>query len=42
MIEKAVEYIQGVKSGKILSCDWIKLAIDRHLNDLKKEMAFLL
>ena len=37
MIEKAVEYIQGVKSGKILSCNWIKLAIDRHLNDLKKK-----
>ena len=29
------KYINGVTSGKILSCKWVKLAVDRHLNDLK-------
>jgi phage terminase large subunit-like protein len=26
-----------VKSGKTLACKWVHLAIDRHLNDLKRE-----
>lgn len=37
MIELAHQYIDGVKSGKISSCNWIKLAIDRHFKDLKRK-----
>jgi phage terminase large subunit-like protein len=29
------DYIDGVLSGEILACRWVKLAVKRHLNDLK-------
>ena len=32
----AEKYISGVKSGKIIVCKWVKLAVTRHLNDLKR------
>ena len=32
---KVVEaYIKGVKSGEIIACRWVQLAVERHLNDL--------
>ena len=40
MTESAKAYIDGVRSGKILSCNWIKLAIDRHFADLEKDWKF--
>ena len=30
-------YIEAATSGKLVVCKWVKLAIDRHLNDLKRE-----
>ena len=36
-VEKAKSYIQGVASGQIPACKWVKLAIGRHLSDLKKQ-----
>ena len=40
MTESAKAYINGVRSGEILSCNWIKLAIDRHFADLEKDWKF--
>ena len=37
MIHKAQEYIAGIETGQILACKWIKLAVKRHLNDLKRQ-----
>lgn len=38
MYKKIVDkYINDVQSGKVLSCKWVKLSIDRHLNDLKRD-----
>lgn len=37
MIEKATEYLDGVRSGKIPSCEWIKKAVARHFADLKRK-----
>lgn len=37
MIERAKAYINGVRSGEILVCKWIRLAIDRHFADLEKQ-----
>lgn len=35
--KKIVEnYIAEIQSGKLLACKWVKLAIERHLNDLKR------
>lgn len=36
MIEKALQYITGVKSGDIIAPKWIRLAIDRHHADLER------
>lgn len=30
------DYCEGVKSGKIDVCKWVRLAVDRHYRDLKK------
>lgn len=30
-------YINAATSGELVVCKWVKLAIDRHLNDLKRE-----
>jgi phage terminase large subunit-like protein len=36
--KKIVEkYIDDVKSEKIIVCQWVKLSINRHLNDLKRK-----
>ena len=34
--DRMQRYIHDVKSGKILTNEWIKKAIKRHENDLKK------
>ncbi len=31
------KYIRDAKSGKVLVCNWVKLAIDRHLKDLERD-----
>ena len=37
-IEKIVNgYIKGVQSGKILACRYVRMAISRHVNDLKRK-----
>lgn len=36
MIEKALSYLNGVRNGTLPSCKWIKLAVERHDNDLKR------
>jgi len=37
-IEKIVNgYIKGVQSGKILACRYVRMAVDRHCNDLKRK-----
>src|SRR5699024_2999293 len=35
-IPKLDQYCAGVKSGDIVVCKWVKLAVDRHYRDLKK------
>ena len=30
------EYIEDVTSGKVVVCKWVRLAIERHISDLKK------
>ena len=38
MYKEIVEkYIKDALSGELVVCKWVKLAIDRHLNDLKRE-----
>jgi phage terminase large subunit-like protein len=32
----AAQYIKDVTSGKQVACKWVKLAVERHLNDLKR------
>lgn len=32
----ATKYIHGVRSGDILTCKWVKLAVDRHVQDLER------
>lgn len=36
MIERASQYIAGVKTGQIIAPKWIRLAINRHLSDLER------
>ena len=36
MIEKATAYLEGVRTGEIPSCEWIKKAVARHDADLLK------
>lgn len=36
MTEKALQYINGVRDGKIPSCRWIRLAVERHFRDLER------
>lgn len=35
-VEKALAYVRGVVKGKIPACQWVKLACQRHLDDLKR------
>lgn len=35
-VKKALAYCRGVISGKILACRWVKLACQRHLDDLER------
>lgn len=37
MLEQYRRYIDGVKSGNIIACKLVKLAVDRHLADLEKQ-----
>ena len=37
MIERATSYINGVLSGEIISGKWIRLAMERHVNDMKRQ-----
>ena len=37
MIERATSYINGILSGEIISGKWIRLAMERHVNDLKRQ-----
>lgn len=37
MIDRAKTYINDIRTGKIPACKWIKLAMDRHVNDLKRK-----
>ena len=37
MIQRAKDYIEGVLSGEIVTGKWIKLAMQRHLDDLKRK-----
>lgn len=30
-----IQYIKDVQSGKIIACRWVKLAVERHVKDLK-------
>jgi len=35
----AAQYIQDVQTGDQVACKWVKLAVQRHLNDLKRSEA---
>jgi phage terminase large subunit-like protein len=30
-----IQYIKDVQSGKVIACRWVKLAVERHMRDLK-------
>jgi phage terminase large subunit-like protein len=36
-VNAANKYARDIVSGKIVACKWVKLACQRHLNDLKKQ-----
>lgn len=36
-VDVALKYAKGVASGKIVACKWVKLACQRHLDDLKRK-----
>lgn len=36
----AEKYIQDVAEGKIIVCKWVKLAIKRHISDIKKQKQY--
>lgn len=40
MTERAKAYIEGVLSGEIVTGKWIKLAMQRHVDDLKKDWEY--
>ena len=35
--KQVLQYCDDIKTGKILSCVWVKKAVKRFLNDLKRE-----
>lgn len=35
-VDRANEYVAGVLSGKIVACKWIRLACQRHVDDLER------
>ena len=35
--KQVLQYCDDIKTGKILSCIWVKKAVKRFLNDLKRE-----
>jgi phage terminase large subunit-like protein len=35
------KYVEGVLSGKIVACEFIKLAVQRHVDDLKKDWGYM-
>lgn len=35
MTTRAVEYIEDILKGKITCCTWVRLAVERHIRDLK-------
>lgn len=35
-VEKALRYAKDVVAGKVLACKWVRLACQRHLDDLKR------
>lgn len=39
-IASAVQYAKDVKSGRILACKYLKLAVDRYFSDLKRKDIF--
>ena len=34
---RAQEYIDGVQSGEIIACEYVKQAVKRHVNDLERQ-----
>ena len=36
-MKRAERYIRDISSGKVTSCEYVKLCINRHLSDLKKQ-----
>lgn len=36
-LRQAERYIEGVLSGELVTCKWVRLAVERHVNDLKRE-----
>ena len=35
--KQVLQYCDDIKTGKILSCIWVKKAVKRFLNDLKRK-----
>lgn len=35
--QRIMQYVDDVQSGKVLTCKWVKLAVKRFIDDLKKE-----
>lgn len=38
-VKQATDYTRGVTAGRILACQWVKLACQRHLDDLRQSKA---
>jgi phage terminase large subunit-like protein len=36
-LHPALQYAKDIQTGKIISCEWVKLAVQRHFNDLERD-----
>ena len=39
-LHPALQYAKDIQSGKIVSCEWVKLAVQRHFDDLERNFEY--
>ena len=39
-MHSALQYAKDIQTGKIVSCAWVRLAVERHFNDLKRDFEY--
>jgi phage terminase large subunit-like protein len=40
-LHPALQYAKDIQSGKIVSCAWVKLAVQRHFDDLERDFEYI-